>query len=50
MVFVVAVGRLVAVRVVFTKRNDGVVGVVTVLLIQPRVDNPGDQRAITRTQ
>jgi hypothetical protein len=48
MVLVVAVGRVVAVRVIFAERNDGVVGVVAVLLIQTRIDNAGDQRAVLR--
>ena len=46
MVLVVAVGRVVAVRVIFAESNDGVVGIVTVLLVETRIDNAGDQRAV----
>ena len=46
MVLVVAVGRVVAVRVIFAEGNDGVVGVVAILLIKTRVDDAGDQRAV----
>ncbi len=50
MVFVVAVAGVVAVRTVFTQRDNGVVGVVTILLVQTRVYNTGNQRAVFRFQ
>ena len=50
MVLVVTVGRVVAVRVIFTEGNDGVVGIVAVLLIETRIDNAGDQRTVFGAQ
>ncbi|CZU54965.1 Uncharacterised protein [Enterobacter cloacae] len=50
MVLVIPVSGVVAVLAVFPERNDAVVGVVAVLLIQTRIDNPGDQRAAARQQ
>src|SRR5690606_23103999 len=49
-VLVVPVSGVVAVLAIFPERNDAVVGVVAVLLIQTRIDNPGDQRAAARQQ
>ena len=42
MVFIVAVAGIVAVRTVFTQRDDGVVGVVTILFVQTRVHDTGN--------
>ncbi len=50
MVFVVAVAGVVAVWAVFTQCDDGVVSVVTILLVQTRVYNTGNQRAVFRFQ
>ena len=49
-IFVVPVCGVVAVLATFPERNDAVVGVVAVLLIQTRIDNPGDQGAAARQQ
>ncbi len=40
MVLVVAVGRVVAVRLSLPRVNDGVVGIATVLLVETRIDTP----------
>ncbi len=50
MILVIPVSRGVAVVAVFAERNDGVVGIVAVLLIQTRIHNPGDQRTAARAQ
>ena len=50
MILVVAIFGIVAVGIIFAQRNDGVVGIVTVLLVKPGVDNTGNQRAVFRAQ
>ena len=50
MVFVVAVAGVVAVWTVFTQCDDGVVGVVAILLVQTRVHDTGNQCAVFRFQ
>ncbi len=50
MVFIVAIRGVVVIRAVFAQRNDGVIGVVAVLLVQARVDDAGNQRRVLRPQ
>ena len=50
MVFVVAIGGGIAVFAVLTERNDRVVRVIAVLLIETRIHNSGDQRTAARAQ
>ncbi len=49
-ILVIPVSRVVTVFAVFTERNDGVVGVVAVLLVQTRIHNAGNQRTAAREQ
>jgi 2-polyprenyl-6-methoxyphenol hydroxylase and related FAD-dependent oxidoreductases len=49
-VLIITVGGVVAVFAVFAERNDGVVGVITVLLIQSCINNPGNQRTAACAQ